>query len=358
MRKSGPVTQHTVMQEQLEQILEKARNEVSGVYDRAGFETFKARFVGPKGALTEAMKGIGKLPKEEKPVVGRKVNEVKQALEGLFSETLDRIETAELENRLGPPVDPTLPTPDPIRGGYHPLTLIRDRMVEILEGVGFSVAEGPEIETEYYCFDALNTAPDHPARDEQDTLYLPEDARFGNISQKGKERYLMRTHTSTVQIRVMERREPPIRIISPGRCFRRDTPDATHSSCFHQIEALYVDRNVAVKDLKAVLDYMMRSLLGPGAKTRFRPHFFPYTEPSFELDCSSDHLGKVGKGWVEMGGCGMVDPAVFEEVGYDPEVWSGYAFGFGLERLAMILYGIDDIRYFYQNDLRFLEQIS
>lgn len=346
------------MEEQLDQILNQARTDIQEVDDRAAFEAYKATLVGPKGSLTEAMKGIGKLPKEEKPVVGRKVNEVKQGLEALFSEKLSAIEAREMEARLGPPIDPTLETPDPHDGGYHPITLIRNRMVQILEGVGFSVAEGPEIETEYYCFDALNTDPDHPARDMQDTLYVDPETCFGNISQKGDERYLMRTHTSTVQIRVMEQHEPPIRIISPGRCFRRDTPDATHSSCFHQIEALYVDRNVTVKDLKAVLDYMMRSLLGPGAKTRFRPHFFPYTEPSFELDCSSEHLGKVGKEWVEMGGCGMVDPAVFEAVGYDPDEWTGYAFGFGLERLAMILYGIDDIRYFYQNDLRFLEQMG
>jgi len=346
------------MEEQLDEILKEVGSGIKSVRDRGSFEAYKASIVGPRGKLTEVMKGIGKLPEEQKPVVGRKVNEVKAELEALFSKALKEIEAEELKRRLGPPVDPTLPTPDPVRGGGHPLALIRDRLVRILEGVGFSVAEGTEIETEYYCFDALNTEPDHPARDLQDTLYTNPETRFGNIYPKGKERHLLRTHTSTVQIRVMESKQPPIRIISPGRCFRRDTPDATHSPSFHQIEALYVDQGVTVMDLKAVLDYMMRSLLGNDARTRFRPHFFPYTEPSFELDCSSRHLGKVGKEWVEMGGCGMVDPAVFEAVGYDPGEWSGYAFGFGLERLAMILYGIDDIRYFYQNDLRFLRQFK
>jgi len=235
---------------------------------------------------------------------------------------------------------------------------VRDEIVRILKSVGFVVAEGPEVETEYFCFDALNTPKDHPARDLQDTFYLPNDATLGNVSKKEDERYLLRTHTSTVQIRTMLEQEPPVRIISPGRCFRRDTTDATHSASFTQVEGLYVDKGVTVRDLKAVLDHLMKSLLGKDAKTRFRPHFFPYTEPSFELDASCAHLAKLGKEWVELGGCGMVDPNVFEAVGYDPEVYSGYAFGFGIERIAMILYGIDDIRYFYQNDYRFLKQFS
>lgn len=346
------------METQLQDILETARRELGEVASRPDFEAAKARLVGPRGSLTQVMKLMGSIPKEEKPRAGRLINETKGALEQLFAATLERVERQEMAARIGPPVDVTLPSPDGERGTLHPLTLIRNELVRILEGAGFSVAEGPEVDTEYYCFDALNTAPDHPARDLQDTLYAGTGTRFGNIGRKGEERYLLRTHTSTVQIRVMETRQPPVRIISPGRVFRRDTPDATHSSCFHQIEALYVDKGVTVKDLKAILDYMMRSLLGPGVKTRFRPHFFPYTEPSFELDCSAEHLGKVGKPWIEMGGCGMVDPAVFEAVGYDPKVWSGYAFGFGLERLAMILYGVDDIRYFYQNDWRFLRQFN
>jgi phenylalanyl-tRNA synthetase alpha chain len=232
-------------------------------------------------------------------------------------------------------------------------------MCRILRKVGFAVADGPEVETEFYCFDALNTPPDHPARDAQDTFYLPASARFSNIEKKiPGERHLLRTHTSSVQIRTMLGQPPPIRIVSPGRVYRRDTTDATHSANFHQLECLCVDRHVTVRDLKALLDYVFASLLGPDTKIRFRPHYFGYTEPSFEVDLSARHLPKVNKEWIEIGGCGLVDPSVFETVGYDPAVWSGYAFGMGLERLAMLLYGIDDIRYFYQNDLRFLKQFG
>jgi phenylalanyl-tRNA synthetase alpha chain len=236
---------------------------------------------------------------------------------------------------------------------------VREEMCRILRKVGFTVVEGPEVETEYYCFDALNTPADHPARDAQDTFYFPEAARFGNVAKKSAaEKYLLRTHTSSVQIRTMLKGEPPIRIVSPGRVYRRDTTDATHSANFHQLECLYVDKNVTVRDLKALLDYIFASLLGKDTKTRFRPHYFGYTEPSFEVDLEARHLPKVNKEWIEIGGCGMVDPTVFSAVGYDPEVWSGYAFGMGLERLAMLLYGIDDIRYFYQNDVRFLRQFT
>jgi phenylalanyl-tRNA synthetase alpha chain len=232
-------------------------------------------------------------------------------------------------------------------------------MCRILHKVGFSVTDGPEVETEFFCFDALNTPPDHPARDPQDTFYFPAGARFGNVEKKVPgERYLLRTHTSSVQVRTMLKGPPPIRIVSPGRAYRRDTTDATHSAGFHQLECLYVDRNVTVRDLKALLDYIFASLLGPDTRTRFRPHYFGYTEPSFEVDLSARHLPKVNKEWIEIGGCGMVDPAVFASVGYDPAVWTGYAFGMGLERLAMLLYAVDDIRYFYQNDLRFLRQFA
>lgn len=346
------------MEEALQQILEDAAKEVEAVKTRPEFEAFKARFVGPSGALTVAMKGIGKLPAEQKPLIGRRVNEVKRELERLFETTLSAISEREVLARIGPPVDVTLPSPDPAPGSLHPLTQVRDEICRILRQVGFTVAEGPEVETEYYCFDALNTPADHPARDLQDTYYFPEETRFGNISRKEAERYLLRTHTSSVQIRTMLQQEPPVRIISPGRCFRRDTADATHSANFHQIEGLYVDKDVSVKDLKALLDYFMKALLGSEAKTRFRPHFFPYTEPSFEVDFSAAHLAKVGSKWIEIAGCGMVHPSVFESVGYDPDVYSGFAFGMGIERIAMILYGVDDIRYFYQNDHRFLKQFS
>lgn len=347
------------MQEILEQIVAKARTEFATLAGRAEFESAKARYVGPNGELTAQMKKMGGVPKEERPVVGKLINQAKVELQQLLDSAMARIEAAELQASLGPAIDPTLPSPDAGPGTYHPLTLVREELTRILRKVGFTVADGPEVETEYYCFDALNTPADHPARDAQDTFYLPKDARFGNVAKKtAQERYLLRTHTSSVQIRTMLKGEPPIRIVSPGRVYRRDTTDATHSANFQQLECLYVDRNVTVRDLKALLDYLFESLLGKDTKTRFRPHYFGYTEPSFEVDLSARHLPKVNKEWIEIGGCGMVDPTVFADVGYDPEVWSGYAFGMGIERLAMLLYGIDDIRYFYQNDLRFLKQFA
>jgi phenylalanyl-tRNA synthetase alpha chain len=347
------------MQDQLSALLAKAQTEFPALPTRPDFEAAKARYVGPNGALTALMKQMGAVPKEQRPAFGKLINETKTQLQALLDAALQRLEQAELAGQLGAAVDPTLPPPDAGPGTYHPLTLVREEMCRILRKVGFVVADGPEVETEYYCFDALNTPADHPARDVQDTFYLPANARFGNVSKKNPdEKYLLRTHTSSVQIRTMLKRPPPIRIVSPGRVYRRDTTDATHSANFHQLECLYVDKNVTVRDLKALLDYIFASLLGPDTKTRFRPHYFGYTEPSFEVDLSARHLPKVNKEWIEIGGCGMVDPTVFEAVGYDPEIWSGYAFGMGLERLAMLLYGIDDIRYFYQNDLRFLKQFA
>jgi phenylalanyl-tRNA synthetase alpha chain len=305
------------------------------------------------------MKQMGSVPKEDRPAMGKLINETKTRLQGDLDSALRRIEDSEIAAQLGPEPDPTLPSPERGPGTIHPLTQVREEMCRILRKVGFAVADGPEVETEFYCFDALNTPLGHPAREASDTFYFPETTKFGNIARKVPgEKYLLRTHTSSVQIRTMLKGPPPIRIVSPGRTYRRDTTDATHSANFHQLECLYVDRNVTVRDLKALLDYIFSSLLGPDTKTRFRPHYFGYTEPSFEVDLSASHLPKVKKPWIEIGGCGMVDPAVFTTVGYDPEKWTGYAFGMGLERLAMLLYGIDDIRYFYQNDLRFLKQFA
>lgn len=347
------------MQDQLTALVAKAQAELAGLAARPDFEAAKARYVGPNGELTALMKQMGAVPKDQRPALGRLINETKSAVQQSLDEALRRIEGLELQAQLGPAVDPSLPAPEAGPGTYHPLTLVREEMCRILRKVGFVVADGPEVETEYYCFDALNTPADHPARDAQDTFYFPETARFGNVSKKvPEEKYLLRTHTSSVQIRTMLKSPPPIRIVSPGRVYRRDNTDATHSANFHQLECLYVDRNVTVRDLKALLDYIFSTLLGPDTKTRFRPHYFGYTEPSFEVDLSAKHLPKVNKEWIEIGGCGMVDPTVFAGVGYDPEIWSGYAFGMGLERLAMLLYGIDDIRYFYQNDLRFLKQFA
>ena len=347
------------MQDTLTAHVAKAQPEFAALTTRPEFEAAKARYVGPNGELTALMKQMGTVPKDQRPGLGKLINETKTRLQSLLDAALAQIEAAELQAQLGPAVDATLPSPDGGPGTYHPLTLVREEMCRILRKVGFTVADGPEVETEYYCFDALNTPADHPARDAQDTFYLPASAKFANVSKKNpEEKYLLRTHTSSVQIRTMLKGKPPIRIVSPGRVYRRDTTDATHSANFHQLECLYVDKNVTVRDLKALLDYIFASLLGQDTKTRFRPHYFGYTEPSFEVDLTATHLPKVKKPWIEIGGCGMVDPTVFADVGYDPEIWSGYAFGMGLERLAMLLYGIDDIRYFYQNDVRFLKQFA
>jgi len=346
------------MQEDLDSIVREARDGAPSVRRRSEFEAFKARFLGPNGSLTQAMKGIAEAPKEDKPALGKRVNEAKQEVQAILSELWDRIESEELAERLGPPVDPTLPSPDPERGAIHPLASARDEIVRVFRRAGFSVAEGSEVETEHYCFDALNIPPEHPARDMQDSYYLPGEAAFGNVPKHGDEGYLLRTHTSTVQIRTMLAQAPPVRIVAPGRCFRRDTVDATHSANFHQVEGLYVDRDVSLTDLKAALDFFVREIFGPEARTRLRPSFFPFTEPSFEMDFYSPDLGKLSDQWLEIMGCGMVDPAVFEAVGIDPGVYAGYAFGMGVERIAMILQGVDDIRHYYQNDRRFLRQFA
>ncbi|HRE04050.1 MAG TPA: phenylalanine--tRNA ligase subunit alpha [Opitutaceae bacterium] len=347
------------MEQQLSALQQKAQAELAAIRTRPELEAAKARFVGPNGELTALMKQMGTVPKELRPAMGKQINETKVRVQAEIDAALARVAEAEVAAQVGPAIDVTLPAPDPGPGTFHPLTQVREEMCRILRKVGFAVADGPEVETEYYCFDALNTPADHPARDAQDTFYLPPEADLANVSKRSAgERYLLRTHTSSVQIRTMLKGPPPIRIVSPGRVYRRDTTDATHSANFHQLECLYVDRNVTVRDLKALLDYIFTSLLGKDTKTRFRPHYFGYTEPSFEVDLSARHLPKVNKEWIEIGGCGMVDPVVFDGVGYDSKIWTGYAFGMGLERLAMLLYGIDDIRYFYQNDLRFLRQFA
>ena len=267
------------MQDTLSALLAKAPAELAALRTRAEFEAAKARYVGPHGEFTALMKQMGAVPKEQRPVLGKLINEAKGRLQAQLDTTLQRIADAEIAAQLGPAVDPTLPSPDAGPGTRHPLTLVREEMCRILRKAGFSVADGPEVETEYYCFDALNTPADHPARDAQDTFYFPGAARFGNVARKVEgEKYLLRTHTSSVQIRTMLKGPPPIRIVSPGRVYRRDTSDATHSANFHQLECLYVDKNVTVRDLKALLDYIFASLLGADTKTRFRPHYFGYTE--------------------------------------------------------------------------------
>ncbi len=346
------------MEDELKNIVASAQAKVAAASTRAAFEAVKAEITGPNGALTRVMKNMGAIAKEDRPAFGKLVNQAKLEIQAFYDAALAALDQAELAAKIGPAIDVSLPSTIYGPGSLHPLTKVREEVCRIFKQIGFTVVEGTEVETEYYCFDALNTPADHPARDLQDTFYLSETAQFGNVSKKEDERYLLRTHTSSVQIRTMLKEKPPLRVISPGRCFRRDTVDATHSANFHQIEGLYIDENVSVRDLKAVLDYFFEQLLGKGTKTRFRPHFFPYTEPSFEVDFSASHLAKLGSDWVEIAGCGMVEPAVFDSVGYDAEKYSGFAFGMGIERIAMILYGIDDIRYFYQNDARFLGQFA
>ncbi len=346
------------MKEALETIIAEVQEGAPRIENRAEFEAFKATIQGPNGSLTAVMKSMGKVPKEEKPAMGKLINEAKSAVTEALSAALAKIEAAELASKIGPAIDPTLPSPELDRGVLHPIAQVREEMVALFQRIGFSVAEATEVETEHFCFDALNIPKDHPARDMQDSYYLPKDLEMQNVSKHADEQYLLRTHTSTVQIRTMLERKPPIRIIAPGRCFRRDTPDATHSANFHQIEGLYVDRDVTLIDLKATLDHFVKTIFGAKARTRLRPSFFPFTEPSFEMDFYSPDLGKLSNKWLEIMGCGMVDPEVFKAVGIDPKVYTGFAFGMGIERIAMILQGVDDIRYYYQNDLRFLKQFA
>jgi phenylalanyl-tRNA synthetase alpha chain len=329
--------------EQIEPLKQAALAELKGAADLQALEQAKVNYLGANGKFTALLKQLGTLPKEERPAAGKIINEAKVALEAVLN---DRKGDLELKASLPKePTDFTLPGRRHRIGHLHPLTQVTEDIVRSFRKIGFVVADGPEIEDEYHCFDALNTPADHPARDTQDTFYL-----------KTANRSLLRTHTSSVQIRVMKSQPPPVRIIAPGRVYRRDNADATHNPTFQQIEGLYVDRNVTVGDLKGTVEFIFKDLLGADVKLRFRPHYFSYTEPSFEIDFSSPLVKKMGKEWLEIAGCGMVHPQVFENVGYDPEVWTGWAFGFGIERIAMIRYDIHDIRLFYENDLRFLKQ--
>jgi phenylalanyl-tRNA synthetase alpha chain len=332
----------------IEPLKAAALAEFAAATDLAGLEQARVNFLGSNGRFTALMKQLGTLSKEEKPAAGKAINVTKAALETAFTGR-----RSELELKAALPKEPTdftLPGRRRSVGKLHPLTQVTEDIIRSFRKIGFVVADGPEIEDEYHCFDALNTPADHPARDAQDTFYLAPSADGAQPSS------LLRTHTSSVQIRVMQKQSPPVRIIVPGRVYRRDNADATHNPTFHQVEGLYVDRNVTVGDLKGTVEFVFKELMGPETRIRFRPHYFSYTEPSFEIDFSSALTRKMGKEWLEIAGCGMVHPQVFQNVGYDPEVWTGWAFGFGIERIAMIRYGINDIRLFYENDLRFLKQ--
>src|SRR6266849_994347 len=334
----------------LEQLRDDALSEIESARDEQALETARVKYLGRSGSISawgEQMKTLGK---DERPVVGKLLNEVRNAVTAAIEERAQNFR-AQKESGALANIDISLPGTLHEIGALHPLTQMWERSIEIFRRMGFALADGPDIEDEWHCFDALNTPPEHPARTEQDTFYLP-DGR------------LLRTHTSTVQIRTMESAPPPIRVIAPGAAYRNEEINATHSAQFHQIEGLYVDEGVSVADLKGALEFFMHELFGAGTEVEFRPHYFPFTEPSLEVYVKSKAL-KGGEQWIEVAGSGVVHPAVFEAVNkargdkaYDPEKWSGYAFGLGMDRLAMILFDIPDIRLFAQNDLRFLRQFA
>jgi phenylalanyl-tRNA synthetase alpha chain len=336
---------------EIEPLKQAALADLRDAPDLATLEQAKGNWIGPHGKFTALMKQLGSLAKEEKPAAGKAINAARTELESALTSR-----RSELELKAALPKEPsdfTLPGRRRRLGKLHPLTQVTEDIVRSFRKIGFVVADGPEIEDEYHCFDALNTPSDHPARDSQDTFYLADNAEPGASGQKP---LLLRTHTSSVQIRVMKSQPPPVRIIVPGRVYRRDNADATHNPTFQQVEGLYVDKGVTASDLKGTVEFVFKELMGEDVKIRFRPHYFSYTEPSFEIDFTSSLVKKMGKDWLEIAGCGMVHPQVFQNVGYDPEIWTGWAFGFGIERIAMIRYGINDIRLFYENDVRFLRQ--
>lgn len=337
------------MENELVKFKESALAEIRGAKTPIELDSVRVRYLGRAGLISKLSESMRDVPKEERPRVGKLLNEVRLALSAAFE---DRAEGFAAQHDLSAieDIDETLPG-TPLRiGSLHPLTQLQDRAIQVFRRLGFALAAGPDIDTEWNCFDALNTPPNHPARNETDTFYL-FDGR------------LLRTHTSTVQIRTMLGAPPPVRVVAPGAAYRRDEMDATHLSQFNQLEGLYIDKQVSVADLKGTLEYFVRELLGSEVETRMRPHFFPFTEPSYELDV---RLPGVNSGrWMELLGCGMVDPNVLEKVNegrgdraYDPEIFSGYAFGMGLDRLAMTLFGLPDIRLLIENDQRFLAQFS
>lgn len=338
------------MKELLEAIRQSAKQRIEAAKDSAALEQIRVSVLGKKGELTAILKQMGKLSAEERPVMGQLANKVRAFLETELAEKTEELKALETAARLkAEALDVTLPGAPAEIGKKHPLSLVLDEVKEIFLGMGFDLAEGPEVEYDYYNFEALNIPKDHPARDTQDTFYITD-----NI--------LLRTQTSPVQIRTMEQKKPPIRVISPGRVFRSDAVDATHSPLFHQIEGLVVDKGVTMADLKGTLAIFAKRLYGEDAVVRFRPHHFPFTEPSAEMDVMCFSCGGKGcrlckgEGWIEILGCGMVHPKVLSGCGIDPEEYSGFAFGMGLERIVMRRYTIDDLRLFFENDMKFLSQ--
>ena len=338
------------MKEQLNRIEGSAKEELSKISDPKRLEEFRVKFLGKKGELTQILKQMGKLSAEERPVIGQLANKVRSDIEAAVNRRREELKSAAEQMRLAAEtLDVTMPGKMQKIGRSHPLDVTLEQVEEVFLGMGFDIVEGPEVETDHYCFEALNMPKHHPARDTQDTFYINENV-------------LLRTQTSSVQIRTMEKMRPPIRIISPGIVYRSDAVDAAHSPLFHQIEGLVIDKGITMADLKGTLELLMKRLYGEEARVRFRPHHFPYTEPSAEVDlmCFNCH-GKgcsmcKQEGWVELLGSGMVHPKVLADCGIDPEVYSGFAFGIGLERITMGRYSINDMRLLYDNDMRFLEQ--
>ncbi len=326
------------LQSQLEEMSNGAKDIISGAQTADQLEQLRLDFLGKKGKLSQILGAMGKLPAPDRPVIGALANDVKVLVQTLLDERKLTIHRLEIAQKLeAETIDVTMPGVFPFRQGRtHPISATIDRVIDILVGLGYTVAQGPEVETDYYNFEALNTPADHPARDMQDTFYLQDGL-------------LLRTHTSSVQIRYMEQNEPPVRIICPGRVYRKDDVDATHFPMFHQVELLAVDEGLTFGDLKGTVRLFVEALFGD-CEVRFRPSFFPFTEPSAEVDVRWKNR------WLEIGGCGMVDPNVFKAVGYDPDRYSGFAWGLGIERLAMVLHQIDDIRRLFNSDLRFLRQ--
>ncbi len=340
------------MQEKLDALRKQALQELENLREPKALEEFRVRVMGKKGSLTELLRGMGSLPAEERPRVGQLVNQLRAELEAALSARETAVQEALKQERLlAEKLDVTMPGKKVKSGGLHPLNIVLEDLIDIFQSMGFDVVDGPEIETDYYNFEALNVPADHPARDMQDTFYLSDNL-------------LLRTQTSAAQIRTMEHRKPPIRIICPGRVFRADEVDATHSPVFHQVEGLVVDKGITMCDLKGVLEQFAHEIYGPETKVKFRPSFFPFTEPSVEVDVSCSECGGKGcrvckgSGWIEILGAGMVHPRVLAGCGIDPEEYSGFAFGIGLDRLTTTRYKISDIRLLFENDQRFLEQFQ
>lgn len=338
------------MKEKLSLLLTEASQEIEQALNLTALDDVRVKYLGKKGELTAILKNMGSLSAEERPAMGKIVNEVREAIEGLLETTKNTLRAEEINQQLmSETLDVTLPGKVNSLGNRHPLTKVLDEIKSVCIGLGFEIAEGPEVETVYNVFDALNSPADHPSRSLSDTFYFAENL-------------CLRTHTSSVQIRTMQNNEPPIKVISPGRCFRYDELDATHSPMFHQVEGLVIDKNITMADLKGTLDLLAKKLFGENTQTKFRPHYFPFTEPSAEVDVTCFKCGGQGcrickgSGWIEILGCGMVHPNVLKECGIDPEVYSGFAFGMGLDRITMLKLEIDDIRLLYENDMRFINQ--